>query len=98
MTVSTRSFARLAAAALMVFALGSAAATGSATASFIVRIDYLPIMKQSMLAAEIKVRQPDGTFVALTPQQRARYVEEPASLLPAVRRGGDSYVVVRIEF
>lgn len=94
----TSRIAWLATAVLLVSPLGSAAADGSASATFAVRVQLIPTMQQSMLAADIRVGQADGTLLTLTAQQRARYVEDPIGVLKAVRPDGDSHVVVKVEF
>jgi hypothetical protein len=86
------------AAVLAVLLFGAAATAGTATASFTVRINFVPSMKQAMQAAEIKVRQPDGSYLPLTGQQRERYLEDASSIVMTLRANGDNDVLVRIEF
>lgn len=72
-------------------------AAGTTSASFTVRVQVLPTREQKLMSAQLTVRQPDGSSVTLTREQKAMYIKDPASILQATRPT-DGTVVISVEY
>lgn len=74
------------------------AVAGSNGVPVTIRINVVPGREDSLMAADIKLRQPDGTLIVLTAQEKARYIKDPASLKTVAGLHPSGLVVVTVEY
>lgn len=84
--------------ALLAFSHAGVALSASTSATLTVSVTVLPTKAQRLMAAQMSVRQPDGTVLVLNSQQQAQYIANPESLRKHVRGSPGEYVLVTVEY